>query len=104
MTTTNTEAGSGAREGSVVRRRVRVHGEVQGVFFRDSVRRLAGDRGVSGRAVNRDDGSVEVVLEGERGAVEDLISFCSDGPDRASVGQIDVTEEEPEGLSGFETG
>lgn len=74
------------------------------MFFRDSVRRLAADRGVAGRAVNCDDGSVEVVLEGDRDAVEDLIAFCSDGPSDADVGRIDVDEEEPEGLSGFDTG
>lgn len=80
-----------------------VHGEVQGVFYRASVRRVAAERGVAGGAVNREDGSVEVVLEGRRDAVEELIAFCSDGPERARVSRLDVSEEEPEGLTGFET-
>lgn len=80
-----------------------VHGEVQGVFYRDSVRRLAVDRGVSGSARNCEDGSVEVVLEGSREAVEALIAYCADGPERARVSRVEVSEEEPEGVSGFQT-
>lgn len=79
-----------------------MRGRVQGVFFRDSVRRLAEPRGVAGGATNREDGSVEVVLEGSRDAVEELIAYCSDGPELAEVGGVEVTEEEPEGLQGFD--
>jgi len=82
---------------------VSVLGEVQGVFFRDSVRRLAAERGVAGSATNCADGSVEVVLEGALGAVEEIIGYCAAGPGRARVSQVDVTEERPEGLSGFHT-
>lgn len=88
---------------TTVRRRVRVRGRVQGVFFRDSLRRIAGDRGVAGRARNLDDGSVEAVLEGPPEGVEAVIAFCGEGPDRAEVSQVEVEEEEPEGLEGFET-
>jgi acylphosphatase len=85
----------------VIRRRVVVHGFVQGVFFRDSVRRLAQRRGVVGWVSNRPDGAVEAVLEGEPDAVERLVEFCRTGPRGAQVDSVDVTEEEPEGLSGF---
>jgi acylphosphatase len=86
-----------------IRRRLIVHGRVQGVFFRDSVRETAEHEGVSGWAANRDDGSVEVVLEGRAGEVESVTGFCRIGPMSADVSSVDVSEEEPEGLSGFET-
>jgi acylphosphatase len=85
----------------VIRRRVVVHGFVQGVFFRDSVRRLAQQRGVAGWVANRADGAVEAVLEGEPHAVERLVEFCRAGPRGARVDSVDVVEEEPVGLSGF---
>jgi len=85
-----------------IRRRVIVHGRVQGVFFRDSVRERARAHGVSGWICNRSDGAVEAVLEGRPDHVERVVRFCKIGPRQASIEQIDVTEEEPEGLSGFE--
>lgn len=77
---------------------------MQGVFYRDSVRRVAQDRGVAGSAVNRADGSVEVVLEGERADVEAVIAYCAEGPERADVSAVEVDEEEPRGEAGFSTG
>jgi acylphosphatase len=85
----------------VIRRRVVVHGRVQGVFFRDSVRRLAQQHGVSGSVENRWDGAVEAVFEGEEDAVERLVAFCRKGPRGAQVESVDVSEEAAEGLSGF---
>lgn len=84
-----------------MRRRVVVHGHVQGVFFRDSVRRLAEHHGVAGSVRNTRDGTVEVVLEGDGPAVERLVDFCRRGPRGAAVERVDVQEEEPEGLTGF---
>lgn len=71
------------------------------MFFRDSVRRLAQRHGVSGSVANRPDGNVEAVFEGEPDAVERLVTFCRTGPRGAQVESVDVTEEAPEGLSGF---
>jgi acylphosphatase len=85
----------------VVRRRVIVRGLVQGVFFRDSIRRLAQQHGVSGWVANRADGAVEAVFEGEADAVERLVAFSRQGPRGAAVESVEVIEEEPEGLSGF---
>jgi acylphosphatase len=78
------------------------HGRVQGVFFRDSVRRRAEGSGVAGWASNRDDGTVEVVLEGQAEAVDSMVEYCRSGPGRAEVARLDVTEEKPEGLGGFQ--
>jgi acylphosphatase len=86
---------------SVIRRRVIVSGRVQGVFFRDTVQRAASARGVAGTVTNRDDGRVEAVFEGEPDAVEALIDVARAGPDRAVVEDVEITEEEPEGLQGF---
>jgi acylphosphatase len=85
----------------VIRRRVVVHGLVQGVFFRDSVRRRAEPLGVRGWVRNSWDGTVEAVFEGEPDAVESLVRFVHDGPRGAHVDRVDLHEEEPEGLAGF---
>jgi acylphosphatase len=85
----------------VIRRRVVVHGRVQGVFFRDTVRRHADRRGVSGWVRNNADGTVEAVLEGEPDAVERLVELCRAGPRGAVVDRADVFEEAVEGLPGF---
>ena len=84
------------------RRRVVVQGHVQGVFFRETVKRRAVAGNVAGYVRNRPDGSVEAVLEGEREAVERLVEFCREGPRGARVDWIDVESEEPEALTGFE--
>ena len=85
----------------LIRRRVVARGRVQGVFFRDSVRRMAESQGVSGWVTNRGDGAVEAAFEGEADAVERLVEFCRRGPGRAEVEQVEVNEEETEGISGF---
>ena len=87
---------------SAVRKRVVVHGRVQGVFFRDSTRQHASSRGVAGWVTNRPDGAVEAVFEGEAEAVDSLVRFASEGPRGAEVADVEVSDEEPEGLSGFE--
>ena len=86
----------------VVRRRIRAHGRVQGVFFRDSVRREAQARGVAGWAANRGDGTVEAVFEGDAGAVDALVEACRRGPGHAEVERLEIADETPEGLHGFQ--
>jgi acylphosphatase len=86
----------------VVRRRVVVHGHVQGVFFRDTTRREAARRGVAGWVTNRADGAVEAVFEGPPEAVAAMVEFCESGPRGADVDNVEVVAEEPEGLSGFD--
>ena len=88
----------------MIRRRVVVHGRVQGVFFRETVRRHAVSEGVSGWVRNRPDGTVEAVFEGAPDAVEALVAICHEGPRGARVDRVDVTEESAEGLAGFQIG
>lgn len=86
----------------MIRRRVVVHGRVQGVFFRDATRRLAQQRGVAGWVANRHDGTVEAVFEGDDEAVDALVRFAHTGPRGAEVEHVDVVDEQPEGLRGFD--
>ena len=85
----------------MVRKRVIVHGRVQGVFFRDTTRRTAESRGVTGWVRNNPDGSLEAVFEGPEDAVEAMLRFSREGPRGAAVDHVDVSDEDPEGLSGF---
>lgn len=78
------------------------HGRVQGVFFRDTTQRRAASLGVAGWVRNRPDGSVEAVFEGEQETVESMVRFCREGPGHAEVTQLEVADEEPEGLAGFQ--
>jgi acylphosphatase len=84
-----------------MRKRVVVHGSVQGVFFRDTTRRLAQQHDVAGWVRNNLDGTVEAVFEGDKSAVDRLVAFAHDGPRGAQVERVEVFDEEPEGLSGF---
>ena len=88
----------------VIRRRVVVHGWVQGVFFRESVRRMAERGGVAGWVRNNGDGTVEAVFEGRPEAVESLLAWCRRGPAGARVDELRVEMEAPNGDSGFRAG
>ena len=79
-----------------------MQGHVQGVFFRETLRRRARSASVSGWVRNRADGAVEAILEGEREAIERLVALCREGPRGARVDWVDVVAEDPEGLVGFE--
>jgi acylphosphatase len=85
----------------MIRRRVVVHGFVQGVFFRDTLRRRAASLAVSGWARNNRDGSVEAVFEGEPDAVDLMLELSYAGPRGARVDRVEVVEEEPQGGRDF---
>jgi acylphosphatase len=87
---------------TVVARRVVVHGRVQGVFFRETVRRRAYRAGVAGWVRNNDDGSVEALFEGDPDDVEVMVRFAGIGPSGAYVESVDVEDVEPAELRGFE--
>ena len=85
----------------MARKRVTIHGRVQGVFFRDTTRRMAESRGVAGWVRNNPDGSVEAAFEGPDDAVDAMVRFAREGPRGALVERVEVAEEDPEGLTGF---
>ncbi|HEX4789380.1 MAG TPA: acylphosphatase [Actinospica sp.] len=85
----------------MIRVRVIVSGTVQGVYFRDTCRRRAVENHVSGWVRNLADGRVEAVFEGTPAAVGEMVEWARVGPPRASVTDVDVREETPEGIEGF---
>ena len=84
-----------------VRRHLVVHGRVQGVWFRDSMRREAKRLGVFGWVRNRPDGAVEAALEGDEDAVDRMVAWCDHGPPGARVLRVETRSEPPEGLTDF---
>jgi len=88
-------------------RRWVISGRVQGVFFRASTRRQAEPLGLSGRAVNLTDGTVEVVACGSETALDQLEGWLQKGPRAARVDSVERTDcaESPEDFGGrFATG
>ena len=84
-----------------LRRKVVVHGRVQGVWFRESARRCADELGVAGWVRNRADGAVEAELEGARDDVEVLTDWFRRGPAGAQVERLEVVDATPTGEAGF---
>jgi acylphosphatase len=62
---------------------------------------MASDLGLAGWVRNRPDGRVEAVFEGEQGAVDKAVAWCHEGPPWATVTEVEVTDEQPEGEDGF---
>lgn len=73
-------------------KKILVKGFVQGVSYRKQTRRVANNLGVKGWVRNLDNGAVEACLEGEKSAVETLISWCAFGPPRGKVDEVQVFE------------
>ena len=86
-----------------VRAHLRIHGRVQGVFFRASTQAEAEARGLLGWVRNRRDGTVEAVVEGPEVAVRTFVAWCHEGPPAARVDFVDVAWDAPlENLHRFE--
>ena len=86
---------------SAIARKVVICGRVQGVFFRDTMRREANRHGVGGWVRNCPDGTVQAHLEGAPDAVAEVVLWCRTGPRGADVEDLRVTVAEPEGVEGF---
>lgn len=78
-----------------------VKGKVQGVFYRASAQQKAQELNVRGYAQNQTDGSVFIEAEGEVGALLSFVEWCKQGPPRAVVSSVDVTEGGVEVYSDF---
>lgn len=92
---------TGSADQECVRRRVVVSGQVQGVFFRDTCRREAARRGVTGWVRNCPDGTVEAVFEGAADDVSAMVCWAREGPAHAVVDGVQTFDETPEGGEGF---
>jgi acylphosphatase len=81
--------------------RLEIHGRVQGVFFRDSMRREAQRLGITGWVRNRNDGSVEAAVQGEPAAVDAIVRWSHQGPQHAWIERV-VIEPDDGSYSRFE--
>lgn len=86
---------------AIVARRIVASGRVQGVFFRDTMRRRALRVGVGAWVRNCPDATVQAHLEGAPDAVAELVLWCRSGPRGADVENLHVTVAEPQGQAGF---
>ncbi len=81
-----------------------VSGRVQGVWYRESTKRQAVERGITGWAKNLTDGRVELVLCGERQRVNTLIDWLHEGPPNARVDSVESAEMTWQHIEDFTTG
>ena len=87
--------------GEIIARRLRIHGRVQGVYYRAWTVEAAERLGLNGWVRNREDGTVEALLVGPRGAVENMIGSCGSGPSRARVDRVEVEDAQGIVANGF---
>jgi acylphosphatase len=86
----------------VIRRRLRITGRVQGVFYRDWLVERARALGLDGWVRNRADGSVEAVVQGAPEAVERIVSLAQQGSPASRVAAVQVSDDpSAEPLDGF---
>ncbi len=79
-----------------------INGQVQGVFFRFMAKEEAEKLGLTGRVQNKPDGSVEILAEGDKDKLEELIAWCQKGPEHAKVENADATWQDYSGeFDGF---
>lgn len=82
---------------------ITVRGQVQGVYFRATTKAVADQLGVKGFVINQSDGSVYIEAEGDDFALDSLLEFCHEGPDRAVVDSVECHESSPiKGFKNFE--
>jgi acylphosphatase len=81
--------------------RLRIHGRVQGVFYRAWAIETARSLGLKGWVRNRADGTVELAAWGPEGALDALLARCREGPPAAQVERIEVRDAPGEAPDGF---
>ncbi|MFC1595992.1 acylphosphatase [Candidatus Margulisiibacteriota bacterium] len=87
----------------LIRKHIIITGLVQGVCFRMYTQREAEYRGVTGWVKNNIDGKLEAVFEGEKDAVDRVVTWCRQGPPSAMVQDIEIREDRYTGeYIGFE--
>ena len=77
-------------------------GKVQGVFFRKNTRRKAVELGLTGFVRNLDDGTVEVIAQGDEEKVNELVEFIKKGPGSAKVINVKLIKKNAEKFINFE--
>lgn len=79
-----------------------VEGRVQGVFFRDSMCKLAKQHGVTGWVKNLADGRVEWLICGDEASIQTLLIWLQTGPPAAQVTKVNVEPITQQAFSSFE--
>jgi acylphosphatase len=79
------------------RARLKIHGRVQGVYYRSTAQLMARRMGVKGWVRNCPDGTVEILAEGDAKDLEPFLAWCERGPSGARVRKVDLSWEEPRG-------
>jgi acylphosphatase len=85
-------------------RRFTIKGRVQGVFFRESTRRVAESLNITGHAINLSNGDVEVLAYGTSDAIDELAAWLTEGPQMASVVDVSTEKAEVGEATSFTTG
>ncbi|HEY5370151.1 MAG TPA: acylphosphatase [Hanamia sp.] len=74
--------------------RLLISGKVQGVFFRETSRKIAEKLNITGWVKNTSDGEVEALITGEEKDLKEFVNFCKTGPQRAMVDKVKISKEE----------
>jgi len=80
---------------------IKVHGKVQGVYFRDSTKMVADQLGVKGWIRNESDGSIYIEAEGDDWILDNFLDWCEEGPERAEVQLVEKAESEMQSFQNF---
>lgn len=83
---------------SVSRLRITIQGQVQGVNFRSEAVEFANGLDVRGFAKNIDDGTVQIVAEGEEAHLDEMLKWCHKGPAGAEITEVESIHEKPSGM------
>jgi acylphosphatase len=83
---------------------IKVHGVVQGVFFRKFTQKKAKELGIKGSVRNARDGTVEIEAEGSPGTLDAFVTWCHHGPERAVVNKVEVVKSSLKNFTSFEIG
>jgi acylphosphatase len=81
---------------------IKITGKVQGVFFRASTKAVADQMGVKGLVKNEKDGSVYVAAEANDTILAMFVDWCKEGPEKAKVEAVEVTDGEMKNYQNFE--
>jgi len=79
-----------------------ISGKVQGVFFRETSRKLAEKLNIKGWIKNTPDGKVEALVTGDEKELNEFVNFCKTGPERAFVHDVKVSKQEVINFKKFE--
>ena len=81
--------------------RVYIFGIVQGVTFRNFIKKKCDELLVKGYVRNKEDGSVEAWFEGDSSKVDEMIEQCKEGPNHAVINRLDIVEEKLQDMKEF---